>query len=106
MNEPDIELQELENLLGDLDIPVQDEFTKQTFDLGQTTDMLLEEIEDFDIYETRQEFVNGDLLRFFDNPSIPNARQCSIILGNRYGMTNGSMNAVHNLRSWKTLIWH
>jgi hypothetical protein len=82
MNEPDIELQELENLLGDLDIPVQDEFTKQTFDLGQTTDMLLEEIEDFDLYETRQEFVNGDLLRFFDNPSIPSNTERATMLDN------------------------
>jgi hypothetical protein len=82
----DIELAELDALLANEKVPVQDEFTKQTVDIGQSTDMLLEEIEDFDIYETRMNIVNGDLLKYFDNPSIPSDAQRMAML-DRLGET-------------------
>jgi hypothetical protein len=69
-----IELQEWDAELDELLGPVtqmKDTVTHQTFSVGQSTDMLLEEIEDFDIYETRMNMVNGDLLKYFDNPSLP-----------------------------------
>jgi hypothetical protein len=66
-----VELQELDKILSDVGIvPIKDEWTKQTLNLGHSTEMLLEELEDFDLYEVRQTVVNGDLLKYFDNPSI------------------------------------
>jgi hypothetical protein len=55
-----IELQEWDAELDELLGPVtqmKDTVTHQTFSLGQSTDMLLEEIEDFDIYERPTEIL-------------------------------------------------
>jgi phage anti-repressor protein len=69
-----VEMQELDALLA-TEVSPHDEDTSMSFDTGESTDMLLEELEDFDLYESRMKIVNGDLLKFFDNPSLPSTAQ-------------------------------
>ena len=68
MSDSDI-LIELEELLGDYEAP------PGIIDEKKSLDMVLEEMEDVELFSQREQIVNGDLLKFADAPQLPTASQ-------------------------------
>ena len=66
----DQDLIELEELLKDEDV---EEDTLATVDSGEAVKMLIEECEDFEKFQKNKALVEGDLLKYFDNPKMPTA---------------------------------
>ena len=67
MLENDPDLIELNNLIGDAPPPVDDTLVST----GESLDMLMEELDNTELYAKRKELVNADLLKYIDNPKLP-----------------------------------